>query len=376
MKLKNIFLTASFLLAAMSCSMEDELMNDVTRAQDESAAGFAYVAFSINDQAPATKAGSNSDWGTDNNETFPSDAVSKCSILVLDANQTVVAAHDGLSVTGNAITLPNNAKGIQVKLNKGETSKKFYVVIVANNTTTYAGCADYAAIQAKTIGLNDLNGNIKVSDLTEVIVPKGYPTISEASDHVKSVSVTVKQLTAKVVLTSFNTTFKESLPVDILIKDVKLLNRNISSITTVNSMLNQNLVNSDPQATTALTVWNGTTNTSPYTSRAIQFSTFANCTPASINDQTKFSFSLVYNHADEGIVTTPFSFTINRKSADDDFDNKLGTNPEHLYIESGYEYQIKINATLTSNKISCSAVLCVKDWNEQTFEYVMREITR
>lgn len=361
MKLINIALAAVTLLFAASCSTEDDLMNEMAKQQQQAVTeGNAYLSFSVNAQAAQTKAGSSDESG----EPTGKDVVEDCSIILFNEDNTVYAAYDQLTVSNGEIPFK-----VQVKLN--ESGKKFKVMAIANTEQEYAGAADYDEVIAKVLGENDMNKSVKASELKEVTLT-GYATLAEAMTKAQTIELTLQQLTARIELSTFTVNFHSNTdPVDVQIKDIKLVNQNIAGLPIKGDETKKDLVidawsSASPmyiytaaiEETPGENTFNNLTEGKPF------FNTFPNAKDIAEDEAnaTAIQFTLVYESAD-GKNEKTFQFAINRKDGDG-FTN----NAEHDYIQAGYIYRLEIEANLTS-AIDCSVKCYTLDWNYNKLTY-------
>lgn len=359
MKLEQLLSITGILLLALACTKDDLVMNtDIAKPNE------AYLSFNVNAESAHTKGGSSS---TD--DSTRKDEVLDCSLILFDENNTVLWAYDNLSLRDDGVIQALTSIDtliVQVKLGLNETNKKFKLLVVANTAQTYAGLKTYTAVQDKLLNDADLNRFVKASDLTEVTVPKGFTSMTEARlpDNITSTSITVKQLTARVELTDFAVEFTHGTkPVDVQLKDVMLVNRNKQSSTRVDDTDNRSLEDTLWDNGNTLPVFTPGSDNLNFADieNKPSFTTFANFDPAQ-GEETAIRFTLVYDRAD-GEKEKTFEFVINRPTAAD-FINNSG----HTYVRSGYIYQIKVDASLTSS-IECSIRCYTKDWNYNQITY-------
>lgn len=358
MTLEKVTLLAGILFAAVSCSMEDDLIN--TAPKDKTADGFACITLGVSTKGLDTKAGSSTTDGTE-----PSDAIKDCSLIILNEDNTVYAAFDDLVVESGEIKTAAGANPflVQAKVNKS-TGKTFQLMVVANTGQSYANCANLTAVKAVVLRAADMNRNVKVSDPQSIDV-SGYETLAEAVADPYSVDLVAQQLTAQIQLDQVNVSFKAGTKaVDVAIKDITLKNRNTTSATILDDAANKTYDSYIWPGDALPVMTNGVATYTDVVNKPF-FNTFSNATPAA-GKETILSFTLVYNHAD-GTKEKDFEFAINRPDADD-FDNGA-----HDYIKSGFVYKVRINASLTSNSIDCSFKCYTLDWLDNAFEIDMIE---
>ncbi len=371
MALKNIIALASILIAAVSCSMEDELINSAANEKQAAEDGIACIALNVHTKSLETKAG-NSQNGTG---SAIGDGIEDCSLIILNDDNSVYAAYDGLAIEGGQIKATEGAATpffVQAKVSQLE-ARTFKAMVVVNTTKSYAKCANLTKVQEVVLTDTDMNNNVKVSQL-ETLTVTGKSSLAAALAAPSSFTLTVQQITAQVQLEQVNiTSWKaDTKAVDVKIKNITLVNRNTTSATILNDAANKSYdnitwaIDNDDEALPVLTAgvatFAGVTD-KPY------FNTFSNATPAA-GKATILRFTLVYDRAD-GSTEREFEFAINRPNADD-FSND--TDPQHDYIKSGYVYKVRINATLTSNSIDVDVLCDTQDWIYNYLEVNMEDV--
>lgn len=350
MIVRNTITGMLILFAATACSMEEDLMDNATGPQAEGTGIFASFAIHVNEQQAITRAGE-SNWGltpeTDN-------TVHTGSLILLNdnADKTVFQVWDNLTVDGTTV----GTGKLQLKLPKGTGSKKVYALFVANTAQSFAGSANLEDINTKMLTNDDLQKSVKVSDLESTILV-GYPTLDAATQATaSSLAFTVRQLTASILLKEFNVAFRGgTIPADVYVENLRL--------TKVNTQSNL-LDNATPVLSPSPVLWKNGNEFQVWNAanEAVGFGTpsFRSFTNVDATNAIQLAFTINY-----GSRTQDFSFIINRSGEDTaDFNNNLSDPGKHIYIKAGYEYQIKINATLTGDHVSLSVVCYTLDWKD------------
>lgn len=356
MKLINTLTIASILFAAVSCSMEDDLMNDVTKAQDDANKTEAYISLNVN--APLTKAptstnGAGGEWYTADS------VVTNCSIILLDGT-TVIKAIDGAVIADvdghqNTVVKDGNLVKFLVKVKKA-----YGIVIVANSSATFdnTGIKTYADIENKLQGINDLNTFVKFGKTSKTITT-GFESTTDALAHPEFVTIELEQLSARIEVAQFNVTgfTKLSLEKEVKITKVELLNRTIKSYTQKAEQIAGDDCYDSPVVwdfnSTPISVYNET-NKIGYTfeeSEMPLFYSFRN-----VDGNKPAAIKIYYTVGGQARETREIVIKHEDKTSK---------------IESGYLYRLNINmAALTFDDIEISVKCYTKDWDWNKLTYI------
>ena len=237
MKLRNILSVFCFLAAMASCSMEDDtMMNDASKEFEASvnADKEAYLAFGMNLGVMNTKSTVKDDQvGTDDN----------LWIFLLDGetvlNKAYLAEGDIHFDTNHHLYKDAEHTTPFGFLTKKKDNLKLFVIansIYTANNATIAACTTLSGIKALSLGADDLNACVKVSDVANVVWGDypGYEKINGADGALQQepcwVDVTLKQAYARVGLKSFVVKKGQDLKDDINVTllDATLSNQNMA----------------------------------------------------------------------------------------------------------------------------------------------------
>ncbi|MDL2208489.1 hypothetical protein LJB97_02605 [Parabacteroides sp. OttesenSCG-928-O15] len=328
MRVLNVLLAVSlFLVAAVSCSMEDDMLI-VASTSDAAAISVddtqLFVSFNVAGEM-ATRA-SGSSWDGEKEETFTS-----ASVVVLDGNQVFFAKDNVTNF---------NELNVLVK-----TGRAYQVYVIANTAISFANMTTKAQVEDVTYGAADLSKAVKFgkSNVFSFNKGQGYETIAEAQGgKVEKIEITLKQLTAQVELKEFDYSVTAGkLDSKVALTKVKLLNKNTTR------KLNE----------TAATFVNDSI-TSFGTNPIASFVTYPN---ADTNNLT--SLELTFNVGNREEVRT---YTINPERAT----NSTG----HNYVEAGNIYQLYVSVKVVGDSVECSVKCYTLDWQYNEFETELVEV--
>lgn len=348
MKLRNILSIVSFLIIAIACSNENDVLNEITKGGESLAgSGDAIIEFALDESISHSKP----------IDGEFKDNLKNCSLILFEkANGSkIYRAYDDLSLketgvnTGKYTITHTNGEPfyVQVKLNAPTT---FHAKVIANSTQKFAECETLTDVILKTQDKTDLNNLVKMNDALVPIQVKAEnikPSLSEAKNVPAIGDIHLQQLAAQIEFAGINIKFGNTNPVNVELSELKVNNVVTKSYTKLGS----DPINTSLETVTWCNYQNLKAGDNSIETNTIK--TFRN--PAG---NLNVSFKLKYKRADGTDIYKDFDFVINRKDAEGDFSNGSG----HEFIESGYIYQVQINMTLTSNSITCSPVVCVKDW--------------
>ncbi|MDH6313351.1 hypothetical protein M2137_002141 [Parabacteroides sp. PFB2-10] len=365
MKLSNIFLIASFLFAAVACSMEDDVLNELTKTNPATDAEQTelYVSFNLHDSDLSTRAGESTNGGTED------DDITSASVIVFKGT-AVYSVKDGVKYVEGTKNL-----NMQVLL---KTGTAYTLYVIGNTKISFEALANKtkAEIDATIMGIDELNELVKFGQ-KNIFYQKtdGYPTIEAARSNVKTLDVTLSQLAAKVRLRAINVKFAEDAVLgDVSLTNVQLMNQKI-----------QTTLDASKEGTNGLftntVAWGATDKMSLYTVNGegtgivantglpaplAEFYTFPNAPTSADADTTSLAFTL---DIDGRWETINRKYVINPPTKEGVFNNK--TNPQNLFIQAGYIYELTVNVLVTKEDVICTLTFEVQDWdlNEVTWKY-------
>ena len=244
MKLGNILSIFCFLAAMASCSMDDDtMMNDASKEIEASVNTNkeAYLAFGMDLGVMNTKA-TVQDKVTGTDDQIDQD-INNLWIFLLDGetvlNNAYLAKGDIHFDTNHHLYKDADHTTPFGFLTKKKDNLKLFVI--ANSTYTannaaIAACTTLSGIKALSLGANDLDACVKVSDVANVVWGDypGYEKINGAEGALQQdpcwVNVTLKQAYARVGLKSFVVKKSNELTdnIDVTLLEATLSNQNMA----------------------------------------------------------------------------------------------------------------------------------------------------
>ncbi len=360
MTLKKATLLAGILMAAVSCSMEDELI-PINNNGNGDGDKYATLSVKVNELNATTKAGGDSQL---QEEALPDNTLSTASLILFnnddDTNPTVYMAWDGLGVNENAaLTWGNGSPVYQLKIAKDITGLSLRAMVVANTTQAFADCANLAAVRATVQNTDDLNQFVKVSPVSEPFDLVITETLAEATATPTVIpKLTVTNIGAVIQFIGFKSVSFDAntLTTDVYIQSLAINNLKRSTYTQLNAMDDSAIANDGVTYTTTenqlgTKLWDRTSGSIAITET---FKTFAN------NDaQEPISMALTLTYGDRTYAVP--AFIINRPTEEGIFTNGS--------IQSGQIYQVQLNAQLKGELLQCSFLCYTRDWIYESFSF-------
>lgn len=316
MNFKGIILTVvSFLLVAVSCSVEDDVyMNNNNNIESSVIISDqeAYLSFNINANAVTKSNVSTSDTLS---------AVSSCSV-VLFSNDNILAVMDGVTVVNGELQNCSFLTKVRNDLR---------VAIIANTTQSFENCPTMEDVRKKVQTQDDLETLVKYG---EAAVSFGDVKGSAATKDAPkvTVNVTLHQLAAIVELASFNTTFVEDAKVEeVVITKVELKNANVNTYT-------------DQKGCSKIETLTQTMEMNVKEFSKVNFRSYAS------ND-----------------VTLSITFKVGDREYEKSYKINGGL------INSGYIYRLNVNMKLNAHDVNMNVELSVADWTDNTISMDMTE---
>lgn len=378
MKLKNIFALIPFLILAVSCSMEDDVLNEITKSEpkDNSNQTEVSLSFDINVNSVTTRANEIKDGGTGDVET-----VTSCSVILFE-NEKVIGAYDGSGITAET----NESDEVIYKLKDArflvKTGRNYEVYVIGDTKQAFKASQtkeeveEYIAFDA-----TDLSSNVKFGR-AKVNIPASEGSQSASDTYTtKTISVELSNLTAQIRLMDVIGDIKEgeSSGAVQLIK-AELLNQNTTY--TISDYLNKVVTAyepayTDPSWTGVFDIesnrtWNdeggivgekdGVTTYSPIA----RFNSFPNLNPDA-PVQIKLTFKV---GSDE---TQTRTYTINRPAGTEEGRELIDENKKNDtdYVNPGYIYQLYAKVKLIGDQVECTLKCYTRDWLYNEVEVTM-----
>lgn len=316
MNFKGIILTVvSFLLVAVSCSVEDDVyMNNNNNIESSVIISDqeAYLSFNINANAVTKSNVSTSDTLS---------AVSSCSV-VLFSNDNILAVMDGVTVVNGELQNCSFLTKVRNDLR---------VAIIANTTQSFENCPTMEDVRKKVQTQKDLETLVKYGEAAVSFGDvKGSASTKDAPKV--TVNVTLHQLAAIVELASFNTTFVEDAKVEeVVITKVELRNANVNTYT-------------DQKGCSKIETLTQTMEMNVKEFSKVNFRSYAS------ND-----------------VTLSITFKVGDREYEKSYKINGGL------INSGYIYRLNVNMKLNAHDVNMNVELSVADWTDNTISMDMTE---
>lgn len=317
MNFKGITLAVlSFLLVAVSCSVEDDaFMNNNNMNNVESSTVIsdqeAYLSFNVNTNV-ATKAAGSFELDTLN-------SVSTCSVVLFDNNNNILAVKDGVKVENGALQNCSFLTKVRNDLK---------VAVIANTTKSFENCPTMKEVRETVQDQKDLETLVKYGEAA--VSFDGVKGSASTKENVPTVTVNVKlsQLAAIVELASFNVTFAEGAKeAAVEVTRVVLVNANTEAYTAAEGR--------SSIATLTETANLSTANFRTYPSQ-------------------KVTMQIFYTVGEKEYSTK--AFKINGGS-----------------VENGYIYRLNVKMTQNAHDVDMNVELSVKDWTNNTISMDMTE---
>ncbi|WP_308550727.1 hypothetical protein [uncultured Parabacteroides sp.] len=360
MKLKNILSFFCFLAAMASCSMEDDILNEMgTRPIEENVSGEACISIkTLLASGAETKSLAVGD------AISASDAEAKintCSLILLNGD-VVQAVADGVHVNDDNVVVKNASVNDTVKFMVKVNQANYRLMVVANSSSTFTGCVSLSDVESK-IQSDNVADLVKVG-MENVTFPtgfEGYTSTIESAQHPVMTEITLEQLTARVELLGFNVSFiNDTEPVDIVIEEIMMKNINTKSYIG-STPINADCFTTDSKSYSPgvkVFIADGTATSGTYTFGATgnesihPFYTYRNANNPSL-------LQMAVRYKADGVTKTTKWIIINEG------------NP----IQNGYIYRLTINAKVTSDEFDCAVQFSTKQWVKHTMSVDMNEKT-
>lgn len=369
MKLKNILSILCVFFAAVSCSMEDDILNEVgaTNPIDEEVSGEAYIAIKTF-LASGANTKSIEEGGTidANGEEA---AINSCSLILFNGN-TVQAVADGVYVGEDNVIVKNaspeaadDTVKFMVKVNQADYS----LMVVANSTTKFAGCATLSDVESK-IQSNNVSDLVKVGT-SKISFPadfEGYTSTIESASKPWMTEVVLTQLTARVELAEFNVKGFQgsSVKEQVVVTGIDVFNVNSESYTTNDQRHKVSVYENESQNySQAVIVYDGNSELPASYSfvsnkNALPFYSYRNLSE-NANEQLKIQVRFKVGNGEEKATSV---FTINQ-----DGDQSNG-------VKSGNIYRLILNMTVIGDKVEAELLCYTRDWVNNTISIPMEDM--
>ncbi|MDF9829896.1 hypothetical protein [Parabacteroides sp. PF5-6] len=369
MKLKSIVAMISFLMVAVSCSMEDDVLNEMakgtTTQTNQEEVGISVL---INVNNVPTKGAFGDDIkpgayldGTD------ADKVEKCMVFIANAAGTITYRNTNVAVGEDKKLVMNFSL---------KTGSAYKMLVVANSTTDFNACTTLDHIKAKGLAATDMNALVKwgeeVIDLTDSV---GLATMPGAEEKI---TVDLHQLTAQIslkelIVKGFN---NGTNPTDVYLRSVEVVNQNVeySIDNSYRNLVETTSWDADSRGENKIAkmhIYSPTDATKEFVPNAnTVFTTYPN-NKGVYSDFTAGAATRVRLTFEAGTNVYDREFVINRPDADDFINKESNT----TYVHAGYIYELYVAVNIDGDTFNCTIKCCTKDWLYNEYEVTMDELT-
>lgn len=367
MKLKNIISMVCFLFLAVSCSMEDDVLNEFDYSQkDQIALSDAKAAVAFKVTLPTGNMTKTVSSGGKEEPTEAECTIDHCSLILADATGAILTVDDQVYVNKtntftingasyDSVVVASSATSEQIIKHMVKVGKVYQVMIIANSNQTFASCTSISAAEEKaqegfpTSLVKVGRGTIDLTDID------GYSSTTESAEKPVFASVTLYQLSARIELAGFaiKEFIKGTESTDVVINSIQVSNINTKSYLTETAKYGVTAYTSDSKSyengVTVYTAGSDLNNMYSFidNKNVKTFYSYRN----SANAQNKLKMTIQYTVG--GVQKTSKEFVINGTESG-------GTGS----IDSNTIYRLYVTASVTSDELILDNVLCyVKDWN-------------
>lgn len=327
MKLSNILSLLFFFVVAVSCSMEDDVLNDMSNENiPTTAENTAYLSFNLNMGEAQTKSSSVTENPDSAAGTMKEVDITSVVFFLLDKNGDVLGVGNG-----------KEAK-ILTKVKEGMT-----VLAVANcSNAEISKLSNRDVILATSLNAQDLTNLVKVGESGVIVFEDNFgdKSTAYAPEKEKKVTINVSQVAACVELNKLSFVYKANeKQYDVKLTGVGLENQNAIGILTRNFVEGgyKDVTISKDQILSAA----GTFDKAP-----AKFYTFA-------------------NEASASTTKLVLSFEVNGEKVIKKYSIKTPKNVGIGYdeiVKSGYLYRLTVTSEISSGVIDCKISCTVSDW--------------
>lgn len=382
MKLVNILSIATIIAAFASCSMEDDVLNELsqqTREEQKIEEQGAEAALSFKINTPtllSTKGGTINDGDPKTQAIAETEAITHCSLILLEGN-TILRAIDNLYVN-NGILVYTKGQDDMVKLIvKVKENSNYRFVVVANSSTAFESTTfnypnnTYNQITTSVQNKTDLDNLVKFGEKAIRFDDNfsGYASTKAALDNPIIIGtengengIVLHQLAARIELTEFTVTglTEGTVPFDVTLTGVQLFNINTGSYTTTENTdyINNTYINSE-------TVTFGENGRLIYQANSSDGSNGI----CLFNETEKPVFYTFRNQNTEKPVGMKIYFKVGNEERESRMiivnpPKNNGYNGNHAldYVHSGYIYKLSVRFEVQNDMIDCSIKTYTEDW--------------
>lgn len=359
MKLKNILAALLLLLLASACSMEEDILNQGPSGTGYPATGDqeAFIALNLGFNRLTTKATSFGPSGTDDKID---QEINNLWAFLLENDQIVgsvyvskeelklgSASADGFMPVSK---LNGSSVGFLTKVKEGLSVALLANTSYNNTSVDIAACKALADIKALELNITDAP-KFAVTTINKTDL-KGYDKIlgdDGAMKNPSNVNVTLKQLYARVALTSF--VVKKA-------AGTKDVNVKLTSATLINQMTKAFVTgeSSNPANKVYITNGNYNCNTSSLGENGTDL----------LSNATLPSFPTFPNATTEDgdYTAVSLSFQVGVNTYNKVYNIKTPSDTETPRVEAGKIYQLAVTMTVTAKEADIEVVCYTEDWKD------------
>jgi len=351
MKLKNIAAVVSFLIVAVSCSMEDDVLNEITKSETPNNSNQTEVSlsFDVNLNSVTTRANLIEDGTGGSIET-----VTDCSVILFENDKVIGVYDESLVVNGKLAGARFLVK----------TGRNYEVYVIGDTEQSFAECKTKADVLAIPFDGGDLGRKVKFGK-APVYISSGTSSALD-SNITETIAVELTNLTAQIrlmdVVGDVNDDAEVSEGGAVELIKVELLDKNedYNLAGTVNPA---NFV--DETAVSSLLPFT-ITNRKWEDNNIAEFVTFPNVEGSA---QIRLTFRV---GTDE---TQTRTYTINRPAGTED--GRVLTNEnkknDNNYVNAGCIYQLYAKVSLVGDQVECTLTCYTQDWLYNEFVAELEE---
>lgn len=356
MKIKTIISSICLMLLAISCSMDDDMLNDVEKGVlgNVETIDMGEVALSLKASLSSLETKSLSSLQASTDEA----TIDNCTLIFFEGEQ-VSSVMEGLFVNSeNYIVKKENgtkADDLAKVIVKVKKPSPYSVMVIANSSVSFADCKLKSDISGKIQTEKDALVKIGEMNIDFETDFSGYTTIAEALEKPLEIGpIPLHQLTARIELAEFNVSgfAGSSVPEKVTVTGVDVYNLNPESLTT-NVQTHKNAIyqSESKNYEVDVDVYDGTQELPVHYSfvdqkNLLSFYSFRNLA-ANESDQIKMQVRFKVGNGKE---RTTKLFVINK-----DGDTLNG-------VKSGYVYRLILNMTIIGDQVETEMLCYTNDW--------------
>lgn len=207
MKFKSIIAILSFFMIAVSCSMEDQVMDDISKEIEAGTDQVVSLSFNLGTDYIATKSFETS---YEQAEGDKEKKVNNCLLILTDGNQNGSKVVATANATGEQLVASGDGWKANVRM-LIKAKDNLYITAIANaDYNLFSSCSTLGALNAKVLTLAQTDPYlVKCSHPKAVTIPAThtFTSTTEALANPLEVPITLTQLAAKFELKAFSVVY-------------------------------------------------------------------------------------------------------------------------------------------------------------------------